>query len=154
MTLKEKILAPIMATLAAVAMASAVAVPAAVADDDIMVMSTTDNDLVFTFDLWGDWDRTMTASKDDASATYVHARENTTAGIYLYVDSYSVYTGFINQTVGTYAYLGTAVGKYAIHQNVYENGFRLASLRAISNSSGHLFGEWSADSWGTYPDLN
>lgn len=154
MELRSKLAAALLVPVLAVGLIPAFGVSAAYAEDDISVTSTQDYDVRFYFDFYGDYYRTMTASKDDDSASYVFAWENATDGVFLYVDSYSSYYGFVNQTVGGYAYLGTRQGKFAIHQNVYENGFRLASLRGVSNSAGHLYGDWSADSWGTYTDLN
>ncbi len=154
MDLKAKLVTPLLALILAAGVAPGVSVSTVLADDGISTVSTTDNDVRFYFDFYGDWYRTVTASKDDSSASYVYAWDNATEGVFLYVDGYSPYYGYVNQTVGGYAYLGTREGKFAIHQYVYENGFRLASLRGMSDSAGHLYGDWSADSWGSYESLN
>lgn len=154
MDLKAKLATPLLALVLAAGVMPGVSVSTALADEGISTASTTDNDVRFYFEFYGDEYRTMTASKEDTSASYVYAWDNATEGVFLYVDSYSTSYGFVNQTVGGYAYLGTREGKFAIHQNVYENGFRLASLRGMSNSAGHLYGDWSADSWGSYESLN
>lgn len=154
MELRKKLVVPLAALMASLGLAAAVAATPALADENIEAQSTIDYTFAFSFDSYGDEKRTAAIDKDDSSATYVYVKSNTTSGAFLYVDSYSYSTGYLNQTVGGYAYLGTRTGKYSIHQYVYENGFRLASLRGMADSYGYVGGDWSADSWGTYTDLN
>lgn len=154
MELRKMIVVPLIALATSFGAAAAVVATPAMADEGIAPISTDDYTFAFWFDYHGDQKRTEIIEKEDASATYVYAESNSTTGTYLYVDSYSNSAGYINQTVGGYAYLGTRIGKFSIHQNVYENGYRWASLRGMGNSSGYVGGDWSADSWGTYTSLN
>ena len=77
-------------------------------------------------------------------------------GVHLYVDGWYGSSGWNNKTINNYAYL-TTVGQWWIHNTVYEdNGHNtcLARLRGLGSQAGNLSGEWSPDSWGTYPSLN
>lgn len=154
MELRKMIVVPLIALATSFGAAATVVATPAMADEGIAPISTDDYTYAFSFGFHGDQRRTEIIEKEDTSATYVLATSNTTTGTYLYVDSFSNNAGYINQTVGGYAYLGTQEGKFSIHQNVYENGYRWASLRGMGNSSGYVGGDWSADSWGTYTSLN
>lgn len=92
--------------------------------------------------------------KEDTTPTYIHVTTITMKSCRVYVDA-QVLFGWKNETVAGYATV-YHTGKFAIHQNVYENhGQCNARLTAWANSGGgDLGGEWSPDSWGKYASIN
>lgn len=92
--------------------------------------------------------------KENNSATYIRVDIKTMQSCRTYVDAQTLF-GWKNETVWEHATV-KALGKFAIHQNVYENHGRCnARLSAwANNGSGTLQGVWSPDSWGSYPSIN
>lgn len=112
--------------------------------------TTADSGYNFTMSDQGTW-ATEGRLKEDSSATYIKVDTKTIPSCRVYVDARTLF-GWKNETVWGYA-TAKARGKFAIHQNVYENhGKCSARLSAwANNGGGTLAGQWSPDSWGTYP---
>ena len=121
--------------------------------DEISPRTTVDQTYFFEFTYFGDTARTAPVAKEDDSASYINVDNMTIYDVHLYVDGYQNGYYYTSLTRGGYAYL-VDPGQWWIHNFVYENNYRWASLRGLSSEAGVLGGQWSPDSWGTYNSLN
>ena len=130
---------------------------------EVQPRTTIAQEYVFAFGWYGHTGFTHTAPKHDATPTYVRAEVMDMAGVHLYVDGYYVNRGWVNQTCYEYAYLSQSTWansgdkKFWIHTTVFEEaGYQQCDsrFRAMGSEAGNMSGEWSPDSWGTYPSLN
>lgn len=150
----RKVALPVVGLVAALGIGAALSAAPALANE-VVPYNTIDSSYLFNFSYFGDTQYTAARSKDTSTSTYVRASTNTTPGVYLYVDGYDGYTWNENLTDNTYGYLRKGqTGQYELHNTVYENGYRIARLRGMSNGAGVLAGEWSPDCAGSYTDLN
>lgn len=159
MELRKKLVLPFAGLLAACGIAATAftAAPAmaneATPDAGVLPATTEDQPYFFTFSGYGATQGTEPAGKDDDSASYINVNNMTIYDVHLYIDGIDANENYINSTVGGYAYL-VDPGQWWIHNTVYENDMRSARLTALASEEGVLGGEWSPDSWGTYPSLN
>lgn len=93
--------------------------------------------------------------KQDATPCYVEITTFTVDTCRMYIDGSNGKNGpWTNVTVGGYA-VARAEGKWAIHNNVYEYGYKYARLTAWANNGGGVVaGVWSPDSMRTYASMN
>lgn len=148
----QTIATPLVGIALATVVATSLAIPMAQASET-MPLTTDDQTYFFEFTYSGDEHRTAEVSKLDDTPSYINVDNMTIYDVYLYVDGYHSGYYYLNTTRGGYAYL-VDPGQWWIHNFVYENGYRKASLRGTAYESGVLGGQWSPDSWGTYRSLN
>lgn len=115
--------------------------------------NTGDTYFEFPMSDQGTW-ATSGRSKEDSSSTYIQVTRKDMTSCRVYVDA-KTWSSWKNETVYGYA-TAKDFGQFRIRQNVYENHGRVdARLSAwANNGGGTLAGNWSPDSWGTYPAIN
>lgn len=157
LTVRRRIALGLASAVAAASLAVTAWATPAMADDGattgVMPATTEDQYFSFWFEGFGSTQGTPGAPKEDTTPSYVNVDNMTIYDVFFYIDGEAGTNNWINQTVGGYAYM-VDPGKYAIHNTVYENGMRSARMTAMANESGVLGGQWSPDSWGSYPSLN
>lgn len=150
-----------MAALLGLTIAVLPAVPALALDTPVdapvnVGRSTVDSDYNFHFDFKGATQGTYWRSKDTSSSSYLRVDGSSGYAPRLYIDgaTNSDGNGCTNTTRGGFV-RAPGVGKYEIHNNVYEDGFRWARLTGYADRGpGKLWGAWSPDCAGNYTDLN
>lgn len=140
----------------ALALAASMAVPvgAAFADDGIEPYSTEDTAFTFTFASKGATQGTEGRTKDTSSSTYIYIKGRSGNTVRMYVDGASGSHGTWYDRTNAPAY-SSSTGEYEIHNTVYEAGYKWARLTGWAYlGPASMYGVWSPDCAGNYPDMN
>lgn len=141
--LKSRILGAVMATAMIAAVAAAVPANAA---------NTKDRE--FNFAVTGSYSYYSTdgETKEDSSSVYVYVWAESGSSYMTTQTMGKASIGWVNKTIAGKVYLNRG-SRYSIRNRIYEDGLRVANLRAeaaTSTSTLRAMGVWSPDSVGTY----